>query len=107
MSRNTEPTEIWQITQGVLLLLLCHILAGALIFGLGLIASPIWGGYGFLAIWIVGAVGFFFWQLLYVIPLSLWLKRRGKVGMMKGVIIGAVITALLNGACFLAMGGFR
>lgn len=48
-------------------------------------------------------MGFLFWQLLYVIPLTIWLKRRGKVGMMKGVITGAVLTALVNGACYLSM----
>jgi hypothetical protein len=52
-------------------------------------------------VWIIGAIGFFFWQLLYVIPLIIWLKRRRKMGMMKGVIIGAVLTALLNGSCYL------
>ncbi|MEQ9235604.1 MAG: hypothetical protein RIG66_16145 [Coleofasciculus sp. E2-BRE-01] len=41
-------------------------------------------------------MGFLFWQLLYVIPLIIWLKHRRKMGMMKGVIIGAVLTALLN-----------
>ncbi len=48
-------------------------------------------------------MGFLFWQLLYVIPLTIWLKRWGKVGMMKGVIMGAVLTALVNGACYLLM----
>ncbi len=48
-------------------------------------------------------MGFLFWQLLYVLPLTIWLKRRGKIGMMKGGSIGAVITALLNGACYLAI----
>jgi hypothetical protein len=49
-----------------------------------------------------GIIGFLFWQLLYVIPLIIWCRRRRKFGMMKGVIIGAVITALVNGACFVA-----
>ncbi len=40
-------------------------------------------------------------QLIYVIPLVLWLKKRERWGLMKGVIIGAVITALLNGGCWL------
>lgn len=40
-------------------------------------------------------------QLLYVIPLVLWLNRKRRFTTMKGVIIGAVFTALLNGACYL------
>jgi len=93
MSRNTEPDEICQITQGVLLLLAWHIIMGALILHLASIVNLGWVFFGLLGVL----------QLLYVIPLSLWLKRQGKVGMMKGVIIGAVITALLHGACFLAI----
>jgi hypothetical protein len=42
-------------------------------------------------------------QLLYVIPLVFWLKRRQRWGLMKGVISGAVITALLNGGCWLLL----
>lgn len=45
--------------------------------------------------------GFGMSQLLYVVPLCIWLKRKNRVSMMKGVIIGAVITALVNGACYL------
>ena len=40
-------------------------------------------------------------QLIYVIPIVFWLKRRQRWGLMKGVIIGAILTALLNGGCFL------
>lgn len=41
-------------------------------------------------------------QLLYVVPAVIWLKRKKQTGRMKGVIIGAVITALLN-IIFLAL----
>jgi hypothetical protein len=40
-------------------------------------------------------------QLIYVIPLVIWLRQRQNWGMMKGIIIGAVLTAFLNGTCFL------
>lgn len=40
-------------------------------------------------------------QLLYVIPLILLFKRQQKWGMMKGMIIGAVLTALLNAVIFI------
>lgn len=103
MTGNTEPNEPFEIIKGLLLLLGCHLLAGLLIFGLGFIIGSIFGGYSIIGVWIVGAAGFLFWQLLYVLPLTIWLKRRGKIGLMKGVIIGAVITALVNGACYLAI----
>ncbi|HEY9671807.1 MAG TPA: hypothetical protein V6D11_10205 [Waterburya sp.] len=41
-------------------------------------------------------------QLLYVVPLILLFKRQQKWGMMKGMIIGAVLTALLNAVVFLS-----
>jgi len=40
------------------------------------------------------------YQYLYVVPMIIWLKRQRKFGLMKGVIIGAVITTLLAGSCF-------
>ncbi len=40
-------------------------------------------------------------QFLYVIPISFSLRRQQRWGLMKGVIIGAVLTALLNGGCWL------
>lgn len=43
-------------------------------------------------------------QLLYVIPTLLRLRRRREWGLFKGVVIGAVITALLCGGCWLAYG---
>ncbi|HBE20794.1 MAG TPA: hypothetical protein DEG17_00935 [Cyanobacteria bacterium UBA11149] len=45
-------------------------------------------------------------QFLYVIPLAIHLKRKEKIGIVKGVIIGAIITILLNGGCWLWMLGY-
>jgi uncharacterized BrkB/YihY/UPF0761 family membrane protein len=39
-------------------------------------------------------------QLIYVIPLIIYYRKQQKYGLMKGVIVGAVITALLNGGCW-------
>lgn len=97
----SEKNETREIFLGILLLLGMHIIAIAAIFALGLIVGQIYGNYSFLSVWIVGGYGFLFWQLLYVIPVCLRLKRQQRPGIMKGVIIGAVITALLNGSCFL------
>ncbi|MGG6268819.1 hypothetical protein ACQ4M3_32535 [Leptolyngbya sp. AN03gr2] len=40
-------------------------------------------------------------QLLYVIPTIIILNRDRQYALMKGVIIGAIITALLNGVCYI------
>ncbi|MBD2113396.1 MULTISPECIES: hypothetical protein [Cyanophyceae] len=110
MTNPTDPTpqnEILEIIKGMLLLLGCHAIAGALIFLLGLLVAVIGvGDYAFVIPWFVGAAGFLFWQLLYVIPLVITLRRRGHPDMAKGVIIAATLTALVNGACFVSMYGF-
>lgn len=48
----------------------------------------------------IGAIGLT--QLLYVIPWAKKLYNSQQFERMKGVIIGAVITALLNGGCWIA-----
>ncbi|MBD2388787.1 hypothetical protein [Cylindrospermum sp. FACHB-282] len=98
----SEKNELLGFFLGILLLLGMHIVAIAVIFLLVLIVDKIYGNYS-LNVLLYGILGFLFWQLLYVIPVCLWLKRRQAPGMMKGVIIGAVITALLNGTCSLLM----
>ena len=40
-------------------------------------------------------------QWLYVIPMLIWLRRRQKRDVFIGVLIGALLTMLLNGGCFL------
>lgn len=99
----SQQNEISGIINGIFILLGMHILAGIVIFVLGYIIGTLLGGYTVLAVWIYGSYGFFLLQLLYVIPVVLRFKRQGKIAQMKGVIIGAVITALLNGACFLLL----
>ncbi len=105
MRRDPEPNEISEMVKGVVLLLPFHLLAGLIIFALGYIIGTIVGNYSVFVVWFVGAIGFLFWQLLYVIPLTIRLRRRGQIGMMKGVILGAVLTALVNGVCFLVSFG--
>jgi len=100
MQNRNEAVNIFL---GIALLIGMHIVALLVIGLLGFIVSTIYPAtYAALILWMYGIGGFLFWQLIYVLPVSLWLKRRGNQGMMKGVIIGAVITALLNGACFLS-----
>jgi hypothetical protein len=95
--RNRESLDI---ILGIFILLGMHILA---IF-LGSILGTIFGTLGWYNLGIVLVYGLFgigLAQLIYVIPAIIVLKRRRKLGWMKGVIIGAVITALLNGGCWL------
>ncbi|HLO52373.1 MAG TPA: hypothetical protein VK211_28495 [Kamptonema sp.] len=54
----------------------------------------------FSALFAYGIFGIGLSQLLYIVPTVINLKRQQKWGEMKGVIIGAVLTALISGGCF-------
>ena len=49
-------------------------------------------------------VGGFIWiglsQLLYIVPAIIYFKRKGRPGVVKGLMIGASVTFLLNASCF-------
>ena len=93
------------IVAGALLLVLLHAVYFAIAIPLGgYIGDQLGQGpYGGLmgVILVIASIGVA--QLLYALPLALWLKRKRKRSMMKGVIAMGVITALINGGCFLVM----
>lgn len=106
MRQRNETVEIFG---GVLLLLGMHFAAFWLVYLLIILISRfnsfvptpigtyITTDYRFLILLVSPGLT----QLIYVIPIVFWLKRRQRWGLMKGVIIGAILTALLNGGCFL------
>jgi hypothetical protein len=104
----SQRNENGNILLGMLLLVGMHILLGLLIclilFIISVVPTPISGNYNWLPLlFILAGIGIS--QLLYVVPVSLWLKSQRRFGLMKGVIIGAVITVLLNGGCWLFVAG--
>jgi len=46
-------------------------------------------------------------QLIYIIPVAFLIARQREWEKMKGLILGAVITALLNGGCWLLFASIR
>lgn len=58
--------------------------------------SPNLGFFLVLAMFNVGLA-----QILYAVPLWLWLRRKGRFDTAKGIAIGSVITVLINGSCFI------
>ena len=44
-------------------------------------------------------------QLIYVIPLAVWCYRRGQTQTLRGVVIGALITLMLNSGCYILLHG--
>jgi hypothetical protein len=85
---------------GIILLVLCHAIAGVLGYALYRLGLQVWSADQMFFLLLAGIlIGIT--QLIYVVPLCLWLRRRRQFETAKGVIIGAVITFLLNGSCFL------
>lgn len=50
-------------------------------------------------LWFPIGIGVF--QLIYAMPMLYYLNRKGRSTTAKGIIVGAVITALLNGGCWI------
>lgn len=95
-----QKNEGVKILKGVTLVCKIH----TLVFTLGTIAAWTLGYLGvevaaLVLFWAVLAIGVA--QLIYIIPAIVLLIRQRKWGLMKGVIIGAVLTVLLNGAFWL------
>ncbi len=92
-----QRSEITQTIIGAF----CILIINGLVFGIGyLLAYNNYPNWLFIVgVWL--AIGISIVQLIYGIPAMLWLRRRQQFALMKGVIIGTVITALLNGGCFL------
>lgn len=108
--------EIKEFLSGIALTFLFHLLVltiGGTIFGLiGVLSSIGAGRYmsemlGMAALYFIFGIGIS--QLLYIIPLTIWLRKKGRTLLANGVIVGAIITALLNGGCYVMIfsGNFR
>jgi len=98
----SHRNEIMGIVPGIFLLMGLHL--AALI--LGSILGPILISIGGIGYYIASFLGFGIFgigiaQLIYVVPAIIVLRRRREFALLKGLIIGAIITALLNGGCWL------
>lgn len=101
----SQRNEVSQIISGIFLLLGLHIFAITVLSFLVYVVNLLGGTtiFPINILWIYAVFGLGISQLLYVVPLIIRLKQQQRWGLMKGVIIGAVITALLNGACWLVV----
>jgi hypothetical protein len=98
----SHRNEIMGIVSGIFLLMGLHLAALILVS----ILCPIFISIGGIAYYIasflcVVFVGIGIAQLIYVVPAIIVLRRRREFARLKGLIIGAIITALLNGGCWL------
>jgi len=102
----SQENEFREIAVGFFTAILVNIV-GSISFGLiaGLFSSLQLPQISTLFLFLTFGIGLS--QLVYIIPIAVRFARRRQWGRMKGVIIGAVFTALLNGGCFLALGMLR
>ena len=94
------------IVSGIFLLIGLHIAAvilGIIVLFLYIFLARKVGKDDFIGLLLFGSffAGLGIVQLIYVIPAIFILRRRRNFTLVKGVIIGAVVTALLNGGCWL------
>jgi hypothetical protein len=87
---------------GIIELVFCHLAALVLLVIAMYGAGAIWGGYSALLPLILAGYSWSFLQLLYVVPLMMYHRRQKRPYRERGVLIGAIITALLHGGiCYL------
>jgi hypothetical protein len=71
------------------------------LIGLLFLVSLLQGaGSVYIAIFLIGV-----FQLVYLVPIGIRLRRIGHTATLQGVIVAGAITLLLNGACFALLGG--
>jgi hypothetical protein len=105
-AQQDQQGEAIQLIGGFLEVLgINFLLIIALIIFLGLLSSIFPSIPGLMNIPMYGFGGLGVLQLLYVVPRSLFLRRRQRWAKLKGVIAGAVVVALLNGGCWVFLGG--
>jgi nitrate reductase NapE component len=100
MSRR-NPTVA--IISGMALLLAFHMIFAMILIVIFVISSAAFAqAYGGI-VWIFPIFGIGLAQLLYVVPACIYFHRQGHSMLVQGMLIGAVITALLNGGCYLLL----
>ena len=105
MSRENSAAEVFS---GIVLLFAFHVMALIAIFVVAYLGSFLVSllglnlyGLSYAWFWLVFGIGIT--QLLYVIPACIYYRRRRHFDLVKGIIVGAILTALLNGGCFLLL----
>ncbi len=84
-------------------MLVCHLLFMGLVF-LGVIIRGSYsprptGQYWELGVLVVVLMGIGIFQAVYIVPLSLYAKRKGKKLILQGILLSAALTLLGSGIC--------
>jgi hypothetical protein len=104
---NPNPTR--DFVGGLILVPLLHIAFAAIWFGISVLLTLVFPffnhNYNFFLLFIpIAALSLT--QIIYLIPAYIYFARRQRPEVGKGIILGAIATLLINGACFAQMGSF-
>jgi hypothetical protein len=104
---NPNPTR--DFIGGLILVPLLHTAFTIIWFGISAlltIAIPFFNrDYNFFLLFIpIAALSLT--QIIYLIPAYIYFARRQRLEVGKGILLGAIATLLINGACFAQMGNF-
>lgn len=104
MDAKVTLKNAFQFAGGVATVLFCHLL----FMGVALLCvmiceltgfRPTKDAYWQIGILLVALMGIGVFQLVYIVPLSLYFKRKGKTLMLQGVLLSAALTLLGSGIC--------
>lgn len=105
MARAEEPGSGREVAEGFGIGLALQLTPLALLTAAGIpcafasgFLSEVCGGLYGLSFLLFGAIGV--GQLLYIVPAVLWARRRGRTGVVKGIVIAAALVFVLNAACW-------
>jgi hypothetical protein len=91
-------------------IVLTAVVAGTYALALSRLSQRLCFGTSYASFWktTCNLLSYLFWgigfsQLIYIIPLVLWLRKRRQFERMKGVIIAAALIGLFCGGCFVAV----
>lgn len=85
--------------------MLGHVVAEVLLFTAGVTAMLPARLFGYRSdeLILAAMIGIGVTQMIYAIPICCWCSYRRQFETLKGVVIGMVLTVLLNGACYLRL----
>ncbi len=103
MSRRSEIPDIMG---GMVILLGCHlayVMLARLTMFLAASALGVNSSQAVLAALGISILAIGLTQALYAVPICLYFNRQRQQAIVKGVLLGAVLTLLLNGSCFVLL----
>jgi hypothetical protein len=102
-----QPNPNRDFIGGILLVLALHIAFTVIWFGISVLLTivfPFFNRNYNVFLLFIPIVALSLTQIIYVVPAYIYFTRKQRPEVGKGINLGAIITLLINGACFGSMG---